>query len=117
MDLAERFVAAVTQLYAMVGDGAELLPTVLARACVKVLPIAGASLSLTDELRIPLGASDDVAARAEQLQATLGEGPCLTATATGHHRCMTLPRWPAPGPCFTTSSRHRPPTGPSPPFP
>ena len=83
MGLAERFVAAATQVYATVGEGAELLPTVLARACVEVLPVAGAGLSVTDRLRIPLGASDEVATRAERLQTTLGEGPCLAATASG----------------------------------
>jgi hypothetical protein len=34
-----------------------------------------------DELRVPLGASDELASRAERLQTTLGEGPCLTATS------------------------------------
>jgi hypothetical protein len=79
VDLAERFVAAVSQLYAGAGVGAELLPTVLARACVQVLPVAGAGLSLTGELRLPLGSSDEAAAAAERLQTTLGEGPCLVA--------------------------------------
>ncbi len=60
----------------------EVLPALMARACVAVLPITGAGLSFTDELRIPLGASDAMAARAERLQTTLGEGPCLAASAT-----------------------------------
>ena len=63
-------------------DGSELLPTVLSQACVGVLPVAGAGLSVTDVLRVPLGASDEVAARAERLQTSLGEGPCLAATST-----------------------------------
>ena len=53
---------------------------VLAQACVEVLPVAGAGLCLTDELRVPLGARDHHAVRAERLQTTLGEGPCLYAT-------------------------------------
>jgi hypothetical protein len=81
MDLAERFVAAARRIYALAGTGAELLPMVLAQACVNVLPVAGAGLSVTAELRIPLGASDETAARAERLQTTLGEGPCLAVTA------------------------------------
>jgi hypothetical protein len=69
-------------------DGPELLPTVLAEACVKVLQVDGAGLSVTRALgspralRVPLGASDDTAARAERLQTSLGEGPCLTAAAS-----------------------------------
>jgi hypothetical protein len=82
MELAERFVAAVTKVYDRVGAGDELLPMVLARACVNVLPVTGAGLSITHQLRIPLGASDETAASAERLQTTLGEGPCLVATAT-----------------------------------
>ena len=39
----------------------------------------GPSLEV-DELRVPLGASDQHAIRAERLQTTLGEGPCLYAT-------------------------------------
>ena len=41
-------------------SGDDLLPAVLARACVRVLGVAGAGLSITDELRVPLGASDDL---------------------------------------------------------
>jgi hypothetical protein len=59
---------------------AELVPMVLAQACVDVLPVAGAGLSITDDLRLPLGASSAEVALAERLQTTLGEGPCLTAT-------------------------------------
>lgn len=62
----------------------------LARACVHVLPVAGAGLSMTDELRIPLGASDELAGRVERLQATLGEGPCLSATATSEPQVFDL---------------------------
>ena len=79
MELAERFRTAVAETYDTVAS-AELVPMVLARACVAVLPVSGAGLSLTDELRVPLGASDHYAVRAERLQTTLGEGPCLFAT-------------------------------------
>lgn len=60
-------------------EGGELLPVLLSRACVTVLPIAGAGLSLMDELRVPIGASDGEVDGAERLQTTLGEGPCLAA--------------------------------------
>ena len=79
--MIDRFETAVTELYQSVGSGvAELLPMVLSEACVRAIPVAGAGISITDQIRIPLGASDHVVARAERLQTTLGEGPCLTAT-------------------------------------
>lgn len=124
MELAEQFVDAVTQVYTLVGAGAELLPMVLAQACVRVLPVAGAGLSVTDQLRIPLGASDELAARAERLQTTLGEGPCLSATASEKalmfDSATMASRWPvyyeelvAQTPfrsvaSFPLASRHRP---------
>jgi hypothetical protein len=80
MELADRFRTAVRQTYREHSADAELVPMVLCQACVQVLPVAGAGLSITDQLRIPLGASDEVVARAERLQTTLGEGPCLTAS-------------------------------------
>jgi hypothetical protein len=63
----------------------ELLPVRLARACAAVLPVAGAGLSALAHpgLRLPIGSSDDVAAYAERLQFTYGEGPCLFAYASG----------------------------------
>ncbi len=58
----------------------ELLPVRLARACVQVLPVAGAGLSLLNhDFRVPVGASDETASSAERLQFTQGEGPCLDA--------------------------------------
>jgi hypothetical protein len=64
--------------------GPELLPARLAQACVAVLPISGAGISLLyDDFRVPLGASDDAASCAEQLQFTTGEGPCLHAVRHG----------------------------------
>jgi hypothetical protein len=64
-------------------SGPELLPERLAHACTQVLPVDGAGISLffSADRRVPLGASGPVAAEAERLQFTLGEGPCLTAYA------------------------------------
>ncbi|WP_211660660.1 GAF and ANTAR domain-containing protein [Modestobacter muralis] len=60
----------------------ELLPEALARACVEVLPVDGAGISLlVAGRRTPLGASDPDAVEAERLQSTVGEGPCLSAHA------------------------------------
>ncbi|CAA9301696.1 MAG: hypothetical protein AVDCRST_MAG48-1374 [uncultured Friedmanniella sp.] len=82
MDLAEHYRAAVGTAFDAVHDDASLLPEVLARACVQVLPVEGAGISVTQDLRVPLGASDPVAMRAERLQTTVGEGPCLDAVQT-----------------------------------
>lgn len=62
---------------------AELVPQRLAEAAAQVLPVAGVGLSLyfATGRRLPLGASDPVAASAERLQFTVGEGPCLSAHA------------------------------------
>jgi hypothetical protein len=61
------------------------LPNKLAWACARALGVAGASLcvSTDPDLRIPLGASSEVAGIAEALQFTTGTGPCLDAYATG----------------------------------
>ena len=59
-------------------DDVDLLPTALARAALSVLPADAIGLSAVDEnFRVPLGASDDEASVAEQLQFTVGDGPCL----------------------------------------
>ena len=65
--------------------GAALLPSRLARAAAATLAVDGASLSLMSlDIRIPLGASSPAATRAERLQFTLGEGPCLDVIHDGH---------------------------------
>jgi len=77
--MAEQFRAA-QQAGGRAGGAPELLPVRLARACVAVLPVAGAAISLFhDDFRVPLGASDDAASCAERLQFTTGQGPCLEA--------------------------------------
>ena len=78
MSLARCYASAVRQALAR-HDDAVLLPLALVEACVDVLAVDGAGLSLTQELRVPLSASDAVVGRAERLQVTLGEGPCLSA--------------------------------------
>lgn len=81
--VAEEFRSTVARLRSAEAVDEELSPTVWTRACVDVFPVAGAGLSLMrDErdLRVPLGSSDAMAAAAERLQTSLGEGPCLAAT-------------------------------------
>jgi hypothetical protein len=79
------------------------LPTNLAAACVRALPVSGVGLALmTDEG--PAGviaATDGAALELEQLQFTLGEGPCVDASQSGRpvlqpDLARTAPmRWPA----------------------
>ncbi len=80
--------------------GPELLPVRLARAAVAILQVDGAGISVLSNpgMRVPIGASDPMAAAAERLQFTVGEGPCLLAHATGQPVFATSEffehRWP-----------------------
>ncbi len=57
----------------------------LCRACVGLLEVDGASISLTldGENRGTFGASGDLSRRLDALQFTFGEGPCLDAVRRG----------------------------------
>ncbi|MEP6851612.1 MAG: ANTAR domain-containing protein [bacterium] len=80
LDLLDQFWTAWTSPDAPTPSARELLPSRLAWACTQVLPVAGAGISaFSREFRVPLGCSDDTAQRAERLQFTIGEGPCLDA--------------------------------------
>ena len=72
--------------------GPDMLPTRLARAAAQALPVDGAGLSIHEGagLRTPVGASDPVAALAERLQFTHGDGPCLRAHDTGERIAFDL---------------------------
>ena len=94
------FHAAWTDGQSKAAASPELLPVMLTRACVAVLPVDGAGLSLhDDDFRVPVGASDDVATAAERLQFTQGEGPCIDAA--GQRRILVastselVDRWPS----------------------
>jgi len=81
LGLRERYVEAVQAVQHHRGQS-ELTPSVLAAACVAVLPVDGAGISMNQrQLRVPLGWSGDAAAVAERTQTTLGEGPCVSAAA------------------------------------
>ena len=84
MSLSERFTAALDD-EADGDDDGHLLPQRLARATARVLPVDGVGLSVQAGTwgRLPIGASSPDAERAEQLQFTVGTGPCLLALATG----------------------------------
>lgn len=82
MDTAQRFFDEVLEALASTGSEWGSTPSVLSTAAVSVLPVDGAGISLIDDaLRVPLGASSAAVTVAEQLQVTLGDGPCLAAAA------------------------------------
>ncbi len=81
---------------------APLTPAVLSLAATELLPVDGAGIStLLEVLRLPLGASSPAAQRAEELQTSLGEGPCLAAAVAKATRVADLAelttRWPVYG--------------------
>jgi GAF domain len=100
MSLAEQFRTTVTEAFASGRATADLLPMVFVRAAVAVLPVSGAGLSMIDHMRIPLAASDQQVVSAERLQTTIGEGPCLTAVASGRPLVADLARMAADWPTF-----------------
>ncbi|SCX54240.1 ANTAR domain-containing protein [Klenkia marina] len=63
------------------------VPDLLAAACLDVLPVdgAGVTVSFGTDQRMPVGCSDADSQAAELLQFTLGDGPCLQA-----HRSRSL---------------------------
>lgn len=84
MSVRQRYLEAVDAVRPRAGEGRTLTPSVLATAAVAVLPVAAAGISLSQGgLRVPLGWSRADAAIAERQQTTLGDGPCLTAAASG----------------------------------
>jgi hypothetical protein len=100
VSLAERFSAAFAAERPEEDDD-HLLPEQLARAAARVLSADGVGLSILAGAvgRSPLGASSPDAARAEQLQFTVGNGPCLLAHESGHPVFVVEEdirrRWPA----------------------
>ncbi|MGW7458023.1 GAF and ANTAR domain-containing protein [Streptomyces sp. NPDC054797] len=62
------------------GSAAEEAPAALARACVDLMDVSGASVSLHGDadVRSLWWSSDGVASRLAEAQYTLGEGPCRT---------------------------------------
>lgn len=97
------------------GSWADLLATALAERlppsericelCVEMLDVSGGGISMvtTSGHRGVLCATDDISARLEDLQLTLGEGPCIDAVHSGVPVCIpdlhepsvaTVERWP-----------------------
>lgn len=84
-DAAARFLDALGGTVGADDGGAEMVPSRLARAAAVAIGVDGAALSIHEGsgMRTPIGASDRITARAEQLQFTAGDGPCLRAHDTG----------------------------------
>src|SRR5665647_1647556 len=78
----------VAEILAGVAEGspaASRLPDLLVRACAQALPVTGVGMVLMTDAG-PAGsvaASDGPAATMEELQYTLGEGPCVDSSRTG----------------------------------
>lgn len=80
-DLGEAF---RLELAGSAGSGLGLSPTTIAHAVTAALNASAAGMTLLGaELRIPVGASSAEAMVGEQIQATLGDGPCLAAARRG----------------------------------
>lgn len=86
-DVAESLPALVAAVLAALREGDDALSPVarVCRACVGLLPVDGAAISiiLGTRHRQSLYASDAVAEHVETLQFSLGEGPCFEAFHTG----------------------------------
>lgn len=81
-------------------------PQRIAELCVEMLGVSGAGISLVSDTgnRAVVCATDDVSARIEELQVTLGEGPCIDAVSGGgpvmvadlaDRDDLAVDRWPA----------------------
>jgi hypothetical protein len=109
--LASQVARALRTAAARADAPAEDLADRLASAAVQALGARGASISalVAPGMSVPVGVSDAVAARAEQLQFTAGEGPCWEAYRTGVVVAADLTdvptsrrRWPA----YTRAVQH-----------
>ncbi|WP_235882324.1 GAF and ANTAR domain-containing protein [Streptomyces apricus] len=75
----------VTEAFSLLTASARVrrAPDLLCRACVDLLPVSGASISISGSSTVQAlwCASDDTAARLAEAQYTLGDGPCQSALA------------------------------------
>lgn len=84
MDASKRLRAELGAAVSEAGTAAAVADR-LCRACVELLQVDGASISLTLDgtQRGTFGASSPASRRLDELQFTYGEGPCLEAVARG----------------------------------
>ena len=112
MSLAERFAAALAAQTEGASDG-HLLPDRLARAAAGLLGTDGVGLSVLAGPTgwAPIGASSPDAARAERLQFTVGQGPCMGAHESGRPVFVVdediRRRWPAFADLLLTGTPYR----------
>lgn len=98
----ERAGSLISQYLMALGEevgAVELEPEALVRAAVRVLPVDGAGLSMmVGILRQPLAATSEDCRFCEELQSTLGDGPCLLAVEAHEALVADLPEiercWP-----------------------
>ncbi|MYW18997.1 GAF domain-containing protein [Streptomyces sp. SID486] len=85
-DAAARLWASETMAAAVRdAEAPRAVPGALCAACVRLLPVTGASVSISGGkgVRVTWCASDRVAARMAELQYTVGDGPCQSALDEG----------------------------------
>jgi hypothetical protein len=109
MDVDNRFIVALARERAT-GDS-DFLPDQLSRAAAHALAVDGVGLSLAGEQPALLGASSAMATVAEQLQFTVGAGPCLVAVDTQFPlfgvESYLLRRWPVYHDLLATQTPYR----------
>src|SRR3954468_20023375 len=95
-----------TRLFADAEATGSVQPERICELVVESLGITGAGMSMATEngIREVVSSTNDVAARIEELQLTLGEGPCIDAVRTGapvlvpdidKPQDVAVDRWPA----------------------
>src|SRR5256885_9090917 len=81
--------AQVTAILSRIADGGASdvsLPARLCAQCLSALPVSGVALALMSSdgpSGVVLAATDERAGQLEELQFTLGEGPCVEASRSG----------------------------------
>ena len=75
----------VETLASIIAEGGDAAPLRICQACVEALPIDGAAITMMTgaDRQEPVCASDELSGRIDELQFSLGEGPCVEAYATG----------------------------------
>lgn len=104
--MRSRRVAEILSVVAGASDERENLPARLSTACLAALPVTGVGVALMTAdgpSGVVLAATDDRARQLEELQFSLGEGPCVEASGSGRPvlqpdlRVAGPARWPQYG--------------------
>ena len=75
----------VRALESITAEGGETAPLRICQAAVAALPVDGAAITamIDADLQEPICASDALSGRIDEIQFSLGEGPCVEAVTTG----------------------------------